>query len=157
VGCPTGTCYPGKKPCDCCGEARSKCGRLFCGIYECICCPDPCYEPRWVPLANAALFVDPARPATQIRLRGGFGWDLRLPGKGQGFWAQEKGRGPQLPCTFPTPTPLPNPCGGAAAFTGPGEPRLDYREGFLYMEGAVERFGLFVELSYRNTSPTVFD
>src|SRR5262249_34580664 len=36
-----GSCYPGRKPCDCCvGDDAGPALRLLGGIYECICCPD---------------------------------------------------------------------------------------------------------------------
>src|SRR5262249_56151723 len=95
-------------------------GRMLCGFSRCICCPDPCYEPRWVPLANAALFVDPVRPATQIRLRGDFGWDMRFPDKAEWFWAQEKGKGPNFPCPSPPAAVVAtNPCHGPSTFARP--------------------------------------
>src|SRR5262249_4090772 len=58
--CGTG-CYPGRKPCDCCFPGNTCVGRFIGGLYECICCPDPCYEPRWLAVANNAFFVDAAR------------------------------------------------------------------------------------------------
>src|SRR3982751_1419569 len=51
-------CVPGRTR-ECCNEdcdAKGPGMRLLCGIHAAICCPDPCYEPRWVALANAALF-----------------------------------------------------------------------------------------------------
>ena len=38
-------------------------------LYQCICCPDPCYEPKWEPGAFASFFADYARPRTVTRLR----------------------------------------------------------------------------------------
>jgi hypothetical protein len=139
VGCPS-CCYPGRYGCDCCCDTKTKFGRLLGGLYECICCQDPCYEPSWIPLANAAFFSDSPRPATQIRYRGDFMWDLPLPDKAEWIWARENMRGPIFP-------------GQALVAPGtlaPGEPRLlrDY-QGTLYTEGAVGgRFSMFVELSY---------
>ena len=54
-GCSSG-CVPGRKPCDCCCDATDGPGRFFCGLYQCICCPDPCYEPHWVALADSSFF-----------------------------------------------------------------------------------------------------
>src|SRR5207302_7902554 len=64
-GCGEG-CVPGRRPCCPC-NADNCIGRFFCEFYDCICCPDPCYEPRWIAVANAAFFVDSARPVTQMR------------------------------------------------------------------------------------------
>jgi hypothetical protein len=140
-----GPCYPGRPCCDCDCDGNTCVGRFLNGVYHCICCPDPCYEPSWVPLANASLFVDPARPATQLRFRGDFGSQLQFPDKSEWFWAQENGKGPRFPGTIPAGQTKP-----------PGSPNVDYDEGFLYMEGAIERFGLFVELSYRNVEPIFY-
>ena len=37
------------------------------GLYEALCCPDPCYEPRWLAVADAAFTCEAARPVTQQR------------------------------------------------------------------------------------------
>ena len=157
IGCPSGNCYAGRKGCDCCCDSESKWGHLWCGIYKCICCPDPCYEPCFVPLANAALGVDPVQPVTQVRIRADFGWAMTSPDKAEWFWAQEKGRGPSLSSGGPAVPAAPGlPGSGAMAFPGPGEGSLDYRLASLYMEGAVGRFGVFVEMTYVDTDPTTF-
>jgi hypothetical protein len=132
AGC-NGCCYPGHKLCDCCCNSNNCFGRFFGGVYECICCPDPCYEPHWVPLADSAFFVDGARPVTQMRFRGDFGWDLQFPDRGEYFWARAdgNGKGPNAPNTN----------------------RLDYQEGTIYTEAAIDRFGMFVEIPYLHVSP----
>jgi hypothetical protein len=141
-GCVDGCCYPGRRPCDCPCDSSSGLGRLLCGFYQCVCCPDPCYEPCWVPLANAALFTDPTRPVTQLRLRGDFGWGLPIPDRSEWFWARENRRGPRLPGTVPP--------GGQP----PGERQLEYKDGTLTMEGAAGRFSLAGELPYRHIEPS---
>src|SRR5262245_54523663 len=55
-GCGVG-CVPGRKPCSPC-EGTTIVGRFLCGLYECICCPDPCYDPHWLAVADAAFFTD---------------------------------------------------------------------------------------------------
>jgi hypothetical protein len=70
---------------------------------------------------------------------------LQFPDKSEWFWAQENGKGPKFAGTIP-----------AGQTKAPGSPNLNYDEGFLYMEGAVERFGLFVELSYRDVQPILY-
>jgi hypothetical protein len=131
-GCCSGLCYPGRKPCDCCVDSDSFCGRLFGGIYECICCPDPCYEPAWNVLTDSAFFADGARPMTQMRIGGDFGHDLQFPDRSEYFWAEAdgKGKGPQPPAT------------------SRGATSLNYAEGSLYIEGAIERVGAFVQMQY---------
>jgi hypothetical protein len=138
IGCPS-CCYPGRTGCDCCCNSDTKLGRFLGGLYECICCQDPCYEPSFIPLANAAFFSDSPRPVTQTRYRGDFAWDLPLPDKAEWIWARENMRGPRFPNQVAVP----------AGTLAPGEPRLLRRfEGSLYMEGATSRFGMFTELTY---------
>jgi hypothetical protein len=147
-------CYPGRTGCDCCcDESSGPCHKLLCGLYQCICCPDPCYEPRFVPLANAALFVDPARPITQMRLRGDFAWNLPFPDKAEFFWAKENDKGPKAPAALPSVAvdangnPIP-----------PGERKINkYQDGWLYNEAAVDKFSLFVEVGYQNIQPESFE
>src|SRR5262249_29676335 len=114
------------------------------GIYNCICCPDPCYEPKWVGLANSAFFVDQVRPMTQMVIRVDGGWDVRNPDKAELFWPRENQKGPRFPGMV------------AAGANAPGERRLDYTDGSIYMEGAVDRFGLFVETHFRHVAPETY-
>ncbi len=44
-------------------------GAFLSNLYQCLCCPDPCYQPRWEPAANASFFADYARPRTITRIR----------------------------------------------------------------------------------------
>lgn len=165
--CPTcgcgGCCFPGRRPCDCpCDGFWGKC---FGGLYQAICCPDPCYEPTWVSIANASLFTDPARPVTQIRLRGDFGWDYTLPDKAEYFWARvggftiagtqtmSNGKGPRHPGGDPGAAPNPM---SPILVPNFGENRLDYRDGSLYIEGALELVGVFIELPYRAIDPETY-
>jgi len=142
VGCGCTQCYPGQIPCDCCGDSETCVGRFLGGLYRCICCPDPCYVSTWRPLANAAFFVDQVKPITQIRLRGDFAGEYQFPDKAEFFWAKENAKGPHFP--------------GPAGAKPPGEPNVDYSLGSLYTEGAVDRFSLFVNLTYLNVEPTLF-
>jgi hypothetical protein len=120
-----GGCYPGRQKCDSCCLGDGFCGRFLGGILECLCCPDPCYEPHWNPLADSAFFVDAARPVTQTRIRGDFGWHLIDPDRAEYFWARETKKGPKI-----VPT------------------KLDYQELSLYTEAAAGNFGLSVEIPY---------
>jgi hypothetical protein len=120
-------CIPGRQKCGCCCTSDNAIARFFCGIYDCICCPDPCYEPHWIAAADAAFFQDSARPVTQMRFRWDTGWDLLRPDRAEYFWARERG-------------PLgPNVIARA----------VNYREFSLYMEGAIDRIGIFVDTPYR--------
>jgi hypothetical protein len=136
-----GGCYPGRPPCDCCWVPNCAFGYFLYGVYQCICCPDPCYEGRYKALANSAFFIDQVRPVTQMRLKGDFGWDLNFPDKGEVFMPKENSKGLGTSFTFP------------GTKVKPGLGRLDYQDGNLYMEGAISRFGMFVEMQVRHISP----
>src|SRR5438132_9122534 len=123
-GCGEG-CVPGRRPCCPC-DAKTCVGRFFCDFAECICCPDPCYDPRWIGVANAAFFVDAARPMTQMRVRYDAGLDMRVPARNEFFWARADGtgRGPKPPA-------------GCR-----GEIKLDYNELTMTTEAASGAFSL---------------
>jgi hypothetical protein len=144
TGCTCAPCYPGQVPCDCCCTPHTGLGRFLDGLYHCICCPDPCYQPRWVALANSAFFVDQVKPVTQMILRGDFAGEVQFPDRAEYFWARENAKGPHFPGRVPP---------GAHA---PGEPNVDFSRGVLYTEGAVNRFSAFVALSYLNVEPTLY-
>jgi len=91
AGCVPGrNCDPG--PCD------STFGRLMSGLYYGVCCPDPCYEPRWILEANAAFFQDSPRPVTQTRVRWDAAFNYLFPDSSEFFWASIAGKkGPANP------------------------------------------------------------
>ena len=92
-GCAHGRapCVPGQKPCCPC-PSKTFFGACLCELYECICCPDPCYDPHWLPLADAAYFVDAARPQTQERIRWEDDVNLLFPDRSEYFWARAEWR-----------------------------------------------------------------
>jgi hypothetical protein len=142
-GCGAG-CYPGREPCQGCFP-DTFCGRVFGGLYECICCPDPCYEPQWIAAANAAFFVDAARPVTQMRLRADWAFDFDFPDRAEYLWARIRTAQTPLLATG-------EPCRGNGNAKGPqcdrGERSVDYREFSYYMEAATGRFSVFTEVPY---------
>jgi hypothetical protein len=108
-----------------------------CGLYEAVCCPDPCYEPKWIPLADAAFFTAAARPVTQTRFRGTLGRRLGTPDRAEWFWARADGRG-----KGPSPrSPL------------LGETRVDWNQFSVYTEAASGAIGVFTDIPYRSVSP----
>lgn len=107
--------------------APTRIGRFLQGVHNALCCPDPCYVPRWNCPANAALFVDHARPTTMTRLRWDAGRNLTDPDRAEYFWAQIGGPGPANP-----------------------ETRVDYHQLHLYQEIGTEKFSLFIDLPYRS-------
>jgi hypothetical protein len=144
-----GPCKPGQKTCGCCCNADTCVGKFFCGLYECICCPDPCYDPpHWCAIADAAFFVDAARPITQSRIRIDAGWNLKDPDRAEYFWAQEATNPKQVGATN---------CGqNTVQGKGPAciASRVDYESISLYQEAAIEKIGVFVEVPYEEIEPT---
>jgi hypothetical protein len=132
AGC-GGPCVPGRTHCCSCCEGKTFVGRCLCGLYECICCPDPCYEPRWVAAANAAFFVDGARPVTHMRIRWDSGLNFTFPDRSEFFWARIGGKGPRL-----------------------AETAVRYNDLSLYTETAIgTAASFFVEIPYRSLDPEV--
>jgi hypothetical protein len=146
-----GCCYPGRLHCcsPCCAD--SCVGRMLCGLYECICCPDPCYEPHWVAAANAAFFVDAARPVTQLALKYDGMYDVQHPDRAEYLI-------PRSGASMNTAPAAPNPLANCIK-TGTGKGlkcisnTADIEELKLYTEGAIERIGIFVETPYREYGP----
>jgi hypothetical protein len=134
--CGSGPCIPGREACNPCVH-DGVVGRFLCGLYECICCPDPCYLPRWIPVADAAFFCEAARPITQMRFRYDGGVNLVLPDRADYFWARADGMG-----KGPKP---------AAPFLA--ETRLKYNDFSLYTEVATGKFSFFTEMLYRSVDP----
>lgn len=136
-GCGNGNCcYPGREPCDCCMDQRNIFGRVFGGLYECICCPDPCYESKWRVLADAAYFADNPRPQTQMRLRVGVWDNFEFPDKAEFLWARINGKGPR------------DPSGNRR-----GVQEVDLSALRMYVEGATGMIGVFVETNYLHFEP----
>jgi hypothetical protein len=132
-------CVPGRERCPEHEEPRNCCDRFFACFYDCICCPDPCYEGKWTPIADAAFYVDAARPQTQTRIRVDPGLGLVLPDRAEFFWARADGNGlgPKTPAPYI------------------GERHVDYVDTFLYTEAATGRVGVFFEMSYRSLDPAL--
>jgi hypothetical protein len=128
-GCGEGGCAAGYPQCETC-SGQGRCCRLFCAFHDAICCPDPCYEPRWVAAANAAFFVPSVRPTTYTRFRWDYGSDLTTPDRGEAFWAAIHKRGPANP-----------------------ETGVNYHELSMYAEVGTEKFAFFVDTPYRNLQP----
>src|SRR5262249_30215508 len=126
-------CVPGRKPCDP-QLAESVLGRFCGGIYNCIRCPDPCYEGKWYPLAGAAFFTEAVRPVTQQRFRWLSGNNVVLPDRSEFFWARAdgSGKGPKPPSGFL------------------GERRLRYNDLILVTEGGTGTITVIAETAYRN-------
>jgi len=132
-----GACVPGHTNeycdgnCGWCGTTFL--GRSIAGLYQCICCPDPCYEGKWLPVADSAFFVDAARPQTQLRIRYDDGFNLQHPDRAEYFWAEETKKGPSF-MTSSKASVFPN--------------TIDHESLSLYQEAAAGNFSAFVEMPY---------
>jgi hypothetical protein len=141
-------CYAGRKPCDCCWEPKSYPGFVIKGIYNCICCNDPCYEPTWISLANSAFTLDSPRPVTHVKLGADFGWQWTNPDKGELFFARLNQKGPAAFDSAVVPAGLPN-AGGRR-----GLAHTDYMDAYLYNEAApTPGFGFFIYMPIRHVDP----
>jgi hypothetical protein len=102
---------------------------LWCGLYNCICCPDPCYEGHWTGIANAAFFVDDARPVTHMRLRYDGMFDIQRFDRAEYLVAADGGLGI-------------GPKGVAR--------EVQIQEFHIYNEIAAGGFGFFIDVPFRH-------
>ncbi len=126
-----GHCVPGRF-CTGCGCDDTFCGRLLNGFYYNICCPDPCYQPRWILPANAAFFQDTPRPVTMTRIRWDSAFNFGFPDTAEFFWAQIGTKGPKNP-----------------------ESSLHYNQLSFYQEVAAKGASMFVEIPYLSVMPDI--
>ena len=141
MGCPNGNCIPGRQACEPpCEDPHTFVGAFCQNLYQCLCCPDPCYQPTWVPAANASFFADYARPRTVTRLRYDNLEAMTRPDRNQ-FWIN----GVVGPATRKNGVRINNP-----------QARL--QQIYMYQEVAAGRGSFFVEYPYRqineNYQPT---
>jgi len=132
-------CVPGREPfCGFCSPGDHAVHRFFGGLYECLCCPDPCYDPVWIPLADTAFHVASARPITQNRIRWNAGLNVILADRAEFFWARQDGNGKG-----------PRPVGATLV----GSDRIRYHEAIHYFEASTGLIGVIVETPYRSMDP----
>jgi hypothetical protein len=132
--CGSGQCSPGRRPCDCCCSTDTCLGRFINGVYQCVCCPDPCYDPQWTAIADAAFFTDAARPVTQMRFRFDHMWSMNSPDRAEYFWRKSSSAG------------------------GTGPPKvsnIDVSEFRIYTEAAAGRAGISIDIPYRRIEDEV--
>jgi len=131
MGCADGGCIPGRATSnESAHETETVLGAFLDSLYQCLCSPDPCYQPRWEPAANASFFADYARPRTVTRLRYDNLENLVRPDRNQ-FWIMQ---------VMPTKTTNTKPVTNLRA-------RL--QEVYLYQEAAAAAGSVFVEIPYR--------
>ena len=133
-GCPDGQCVPGRQACDALVyPCDTVLGGFFSNLYQSLCCPDPCYQPRWEPAANASLFAEYARPRTITRFRYDNLENLLRPDRNQYFVKQ---------------SPLGN--SKNKYFRSPPSARL--QEVYYYQEIAAAKGSFFFETPYRQVN-----
>ncbi|WP_165227179.1 hypothetical protein [Aquisphaera insulae] len=144
TGCANGNCIPGRPPCNLpANECNTVVGAFMQNLYQAICCPDPCYQPRWDPVANASLFADYARPRTVTRIRVDRGLDMTHPNRNLFFLMQT---GPGFPKNVTARR-------NGQMYRWQGDPSLNWSELYLYQEAAGEKGSFFVEYPYRQINP----
>lgn len=143
-------CIPGQPKCycECWNDADNCVTKFFAGVYNCICCPDPCYEPHWCALRDAAFFQDAARPVTQMKLTWDEGWNFKNPDRAEFFWARER--------TNPNQIGPGGPCTPSGLGKGPScvTRRLDYDTLWYTTEAAQGAAGISISVPYLHTEPT---
>ncbi len=186
--CPTcggrGTCVPGRRPCFVPAHSDTVLGRFCTNFYQALCCPDPCFQPGWIPQENAAFFQDYAQPYTVTRLRWDHNWDMAVPDRAEFFWAKQNIDATQVlqvsrpdPVTgvLSTPKNIPDAVGKGPKVPPPayknytkvaplaqtrypafGALRVSYDDLYLYQEVAANRASFFVEGSYLATDPRYY-
>jgi hypothetical protein len=122
-------CIPGRLHCCSCCDASGPIGRCLCGIYNCICCPDPCYESHWIAAANASFWLDSVRPQTQMGVRWEHATDFGFPDKAEIFYKKSGTGGP------------------------PATKKLGYDQIGLYTEAGAGLAGMFIYVPYLEVHP----
>lgn len=118
----------GQSGCSDCGtnRPRTRIGRFVQGVYQGICCPDPCYQPQWTMLANAGLFTESVRPQTRQRFQWEYNDNVLFQDRAEYLWARSGSRGPAA------------------------ERSINYHELSMYVETGSEKFSFFVRTPYRS-------
>lgn len=135
MGCADGTCIPGRQPCSPEKDCDTVIGAFISNMYQELCCPDPCYQPKWEPAAFASFFADYARPRTVTRFRYDNLENMINPDRNQ-FWISSS-------------APL-NANKNANHIV---LPKMRLQQVYLYQEVAAGSGSFFVEIPYRQINP----
>lgn len=120
-------CTPGKHNTYPWEHNKTFAGRMTGALYEALCSHDPCYEGKWIPLADSAFFSDTIRPISQQKLRWDIGRNLVNPTRNAYMFAPNP--------SFPYPVTS-----------------LNYNDVYLYTEIATGGFSVMSDISYRSLS-----
>jgi hypothetical protein len=135
MGCADGMCIPGRQPCPPGKDCDTVVGAFLSNMYQELCCPDPCYQPKWEPAAFASFFADYARPRTVTRIRYDNLENMVKPDRNQ-FWIKSA-------------TSLP----GFSKANNIRFPQMRLQQVYLYQEVAAGSGSFFVEIPYRQINP----
>jgi hypothetical protein len=127
VTCGPEGCTPGRHNCYPWEHNKTFAGRMAGAMYEALCCPDPCYEGKWIPLADSAFYSDSIRPISQQKLRLDIGRNLVNPTRNAYMFAPNP--------IFPYPVQS-----------------LNYNDVYLSTEIATGGFSILSDISYRTLS-----
>ena len=120
-------CTPGRHNCYPWEHNKTFAGRMAGAMYEALCCPDPCYEGKWIPLADSAFYSDSIRPISQQKLRWDIGRNLVNPTRNAYMFA-------------------PNPIFPYQVKS------LNYNDVYISTEIATGGFSILSDISYRTLS-----
>jgi hypothetical protein len=132
MGCADGMCIPGRQPCAPDKECNTIIGAFLNNMYQELCCPDPCYQPKWEPAAFASFFADYARPRTVTRIRYDNLENMEKPDRNQ-FWIKSSSM-----MNFKNHLII---------------PKMRLQQVYLYQEIAAGNGSFFVEIPYRQINP----
>jgi len=127
VNCGPEGCTPGRHNCYPWEHNKTFAGRMAGAMYEALCCPDPCYEGKWIPLADSAFYSDSIRPISQQKLRWDIGRNLVNPTRNAYMFAPNP--------IFPYPVKS-----------------LNYNDVYISTEIATGGFSILSDISYRTLS-----
>ncbi len=111
-------------------------GRLVGSLYDTLCCPDPCYRPKWEPLADTAFNTVAARPVSQTKLGWNYTHDIFLADRVELYRARADGNGK----------------GPAPGFGQLGSGRVTRHELYQTTEAAAGKFSTAVTTPYRSVN-----
>ncbi len=135
-GCADGQCVPGREKCDAYEpHFNTFVGAFASNLYQSLCCPDPCYEPRWEPAANASMFADYAKTRTVTRFRYDLMQNMTFPDRNEYFFKQ------QSKSLFSKKSPFAS------------NPSARVQQIYMYQEAAGPSGSLFVEYPYLQVNP----
>ena len=134
-GCSDGQCVPGREKCDALPTCNTFAGAFVGNLYQSLCCPDPCYQPRWDPAANASMFADYAKPRTITRFRYDLMQNMTFPDRNEYFFKQSSTSLPYKNKVYRT------------------YPSARVQQIYMYQEAAAAAGSLFVEYPYLQINP----